>query len=200
MRANWRYPILRSPRMKRYSSREPKSRIIAGPADYQRRLWRGGPAVMANRFRRATNDVIGFVNALTDDQWQTVDAAEGLSIGAMVHHLAAGDRLTRTALEAMAQDAERPPSGTELPTGDRTRLQAQEAADFAHLSRAATIEMLRRQSADVARTVSGLSSTDLDRVHTFWGETVLTREFIQRWIEDIGQHLAEMRSTVGSRA
>jgi hypothetical protein len=60
--------------------------------------------------------------------------------------------------------------------------------------------MLRRQSADVARTVSGLSSTDLDRVHTFWGETVLTREFIQRWIEDIGQHLAEMRSTIGSRA
>jgi Mycothiol maleylpyruvate isomerase N-terminal domain len=155
---------------------------------------------MANRFRRATTDVIRFVNGLTDDQWQTVDAAEGLSIGAMVHHLEAGDRLTRAVLEAMTQGAERPPSVTELATADRERLQAREATQFGRLSRAAIIEVLRRQSADVARTVSSLSSTDLDRVHTFWGETVLTREFIRRWIEDIGKHLAEMRSSVGSRA
>jgi len=185
--------------MKHYLSSEGKSHVTAGPADYQRTLWRGGPAAMANRFRRATNDVIGFVHAVTDDQWKTVDAAEGLSIGAMVHHLAAGDRLTRTVLEAMAQGLEHPSSDTQQATENRQRLQAYEAAEFEHLSRAATIELLRQQGAEVARTVSSLSSTDLDRVHTFWGETVLTREFIQRWIEDIEQHLVEMRSTAGSR-
>jgi uncharacterized damage-inducible protein DinB len=179
---------------------ESRSHVVAGPADYQRTLLRGGPAALAKRFRRATNDLIEFVTGLSDEQWLAVDAPEGLSIGAMVHHLAAGDRLTRAVLEAMAQDAERPAGETQAATEDRERLQAQEAAEFEHLSRRETVEMLRRQSAEVARTISGLSSTDLDRVHTFWGETVLTREFIQRWIEDIGQHLAEIRSTVGSHA
>ena len=182
-----------------YSSNKVKSHIIAGPADYQRTLWRGGPASLAKRFRCATKDVIGFVNALTDDQWQTFDAPEGLSIGAMVHHLAEGDRLTRAVLEAMLRGGERPPSDTELATRHRELLQAKEATDFAHLSRAATIQMLRRQSAEVVRTLRDVSATDLDRVYTLWGETVLLREFIQRWIEDIGQHLAEMRSTLGSR-
>jgi hypothetical protein len=100
----------------------------------------------------------------------------------------------------MAQGAERPARETELATKDRQRLQAQEAEEFAHLSRMETIQMLGRHSAEVARTIRGLSSTDLDRVHTFWGETVLLREFIQRWIEDIGQHLAEIRSTVDKLA
>ncbi len=182
------------------SRSETRSHVVAGPADYQRTLLRGGPAELAKRFRRATNDLIGFVTELSDEQWLSVDPAEGLSIGAMVHHLAAGDRLTRAVLEAMAQGAERPARETELATKDRQRLQAQEAEEFAHLSRMETIQMLGRQSAEVARTISGLSSTDLDRVHTFWGETVLLREFIQRWIEDIGQHLAEMRSTVDKLA
>lgn len=179
---------------------ESRSHIVAGPAEYQRTLLRGGPAALAKRFRQATDDVIEFVAGLSDEQWLAVDAAEGLSIGAMIHHLAAGDRLTRAVLEAMAQDAVRPGRATQLATEDRERLQAQEAAEFAHLSRTETIEMLRRQSAEVARTIRGLSSADLDRVHTLWGETVLTREFIQRWIEDIGQHLAEIRSTVGGHA
>ena len=179
---------------------ETRSHLVAGPADYQRTLLRGGPAALAKRFRRATDELIGFVNDLSDEQWLAVDRAEGLSIGAMVHHLATGDRLSRAVLEAMAQGAERPPSETDLATDDRERLQAQEAAEFAHLGRVETIEMLRRQSAEVAQTIGALSSGDLDRVHTVWGETVLTREFIQRWIEDISQHLAEIRATVSSHS
>jgi hypothetical protein len=100
----------------------------------------------------------------------------------------------------MARGAERPARDTELATEDRELLQAREAEGFAHLSRVETIQMLGGQSAEVARTIRGLSSTDLDRVHTFWGETVLMRGFIQRWIEDIAQHLAEMRSTVDNHA
>jgi uncharacterized damage-inducible protein DinB len=178
---------------------ETRSHVVAGPAEYQRTLLRGGPAAVAKRFRRASNELIEFVAGLSDEQWRSVDAAEGLSIGAMVHHLAAGDRLTRAVLEAMAQGAERPGRETEVATEDRERLQAQEAAEFAHLSRMETIEMMRRQSAEVASTIRSLSSSDLDRVHTLWGETVLTREFIQRWIEGISQHLAEIRSTVSRR-
>jgi hypothetical protein len=175
-----------------------RSHVVAGPAEYQRTLLRDGPAALAKRFRHATNDLIGFVSGLSDEQWIAVDTVEGLSIGAMVHHVAAGDRLTRSVLEAMAAGADRPAPETDVATEDRERLQAQEAADFADLSRMQTIEMLQRQSAEVARTIRGLSSTDLDRIHTFWGETVLMREFIQRWIEDIGLHLAEIRATAGS--
>jgi uncharacterized damage-inducible protein DinB len=160
----------------------------------------GRPTSLAERFQRATQDVIEFVNGLSDDQWRAVDEAEGLSIGAMVHHLAAGDRLARTVLEALVQGADRAPHQTEAATEDRERLQAQEAAEFAHLSRAETIEMLRRQGADVARTIRSLSDAELERVDTFWGESIRTREFIERWIDDIGQHLAEIRVTADKQS
>ena len=155
----------------------------------------GRAASLADRFQRATDNVLEFVHGLSDAQWRAVDAAEGLSIGAMVHHLAAGDRLARSVLDALAQGADRAAPRTEVATEDRQRLQAQEAAAFAHLSRAETIEMLRRQGAAVAQAIGSLSDAELERVDTFWGESVRTREFIERWIEDIGQHLAEIRAT-----
>jgi len=160
----------------------------------------GTTASLAERFQRATEDVVAFVGGLSDAQWRAVDAAEGRSIGAMVHHLAAGDRLARSVLETLAQGADRPPHQTEVATEDRERLQAQEAAEFAHLSRAETIEMLRRQGVEVARTIGGLADAELERVHTLWGESVQTREFIERWIEDIGQHLAEIRATADKQS
>jgi uncharacterized damage-inducible protein DinB len=155
----------------------------------------GRAASLADRFQQATEHVAEFVRGLSDAQWRAVDAAEGLSIGAMVHHLAAGDRLARDVLEALAQGAGRASHRTEVATEDRERLKAQEAAAFAHLSRAETIQMLRDQSAAVAHTIGGLSDAELERVDTLWGESVRTREFIERWIEDIDQHLAEIRTT-----
>ena len=82
-----------------------------------------------------------------------------------------------------------------MATEDRQRLQAREAAEFVHLSRSETIELLRRQGAEVAQAIRRLSDADLERVDLFWGESVRTREFIERWIEDIGQHLSEIRAT-----
>ena len=155
---------------------------------------------LAERFQRATEQVIRFVEALSDAQWRAVDPDEGLSVGAMVHHLAAGDRLARGVLEALARGAERASYETEVATGDRERLQAREAAEFAHLSRAETVELLRRQGAEVAQTIRGLSDAELERVDLFWGESVRVREFVERWIEDIDQHLAEIRATAGRRA
>jgi uncharacterized damage-inducible protein DinB len=160
----------------------------------------GRAASLAERFQRATEAVIEIVKGLSDEQWRAVDAAEGLSIGGMVHHLAVGDRLARSVLEALVQGAERLPHETAVATEDRERLQAQEAAEFAHLGRAEAIELLRRQGADGARTISGLSDAELERVHTLWGESVQTRQFIERWIEDINQPLAEIRATVGKRS
>ena len=157
----------------------------------------GRAASLAERFERATEDVIDFVNGLSDAQWRAVDAAEGLSIGAMIHHLAAGDRLARSVLQALAQGADRPPHQTAVATEDRERLQAQEAAEFAHLSRGETIELLRRQGAEAARSIRGLSEAELERVHTLWGESIRTREFVERWIEDMTQHLEEIRATAG---
>src|SRR5918911_1800964 len=103
----------------------------------------GRAASLAERFQRATAEVIDFVNGLSDAQWRAVDPDEGLSIGAMVHHLAAGDRLARSVLEALASGAEHAAPATEAATEDRQRLQAQEAAEFAHLSRRETLDLLR---------------------------------------------------------
>jgi len=155
---------------------------------------------LAAKFRHATQEVIDFVSQLSDAQWRAVDPDEGLSIGAMVHHLAAGDRLARSVLKAMAGGAERPPHQTEVATEDRQRLRAQEAAEFAHLSRGETIDLLRRQGAEAAETIHGLSDEELERVHWVWGEAVRTGEFVERWVEDICQHLAEMRATARNQA
>jgi hypothetical protein len=70
----------------------------------------------------------------------------------------------------------------------------------ARRSSSSRAEELRRQGADVAHTISGPSDAELERVDTFWGESVRTREFVERWIEDIGQHLAEIRATAGKQS
>src|ERR687884_2278801 len=129
----------------------------------------GRAASLAERFQRATAEVIDFVNGLSDTQWRAVDAAEGLSIGAMVHHLAAGDRLVRGVLEALVQGTDRALHQTEVATEDRKQQQAREAAPFAHLSRAETVEMLRRQGAEaeVTRTIQSVPDAELERVRTF---------------------------------
>jgi hypothetical protein len=118
----------------------------------------------------------------------------------MVHHLAAGDRLARGVLEALVRGVEHAPPATEAATDDRERLQAQEGAEFARLSRHDTIDLLRRRGGQVASTIRGLSDPELERVHLFWGESVQTGEFIERWIEDVGQHLAAIRAAAQRQA
>jgi hypothetical protein len=155
---------------------------------------------LAERFQRTTGEVVRFVEGLSDAQWRAVDADEGLSVGAMVHHLAAGDRLARGVLEALVSGVEHAPPATEAATDDRERLQAQEAAEFAHLSRRETIDLLRRQGGEVAARIRGVPDPELERVHVFWGESVRTSEFIERWIEDVGQHLSAIRATAQRQA
>jgi len=150
---------------------------------------------LAGRFRHATEEVIDFVAPLSEAQWRAVDPDEGLSIGAIVHHLAAGNRLARGVLAAMAGGAEWPSHHTEAATEDRQRLRAQGAAEFAHLSRAEATNLLRYDGSEAAETIRGLSDEGLERVHWVWGEAVRPHEFVERWIEDIYQHLAEIRTT-----
>jgi uncharacterized damage-inducible protein DinB len=159
----------------------------------------GRAAALAERFESATQDVVAFVSGLSDAQWRAVDPAEGLSIGAMVHHLAAGDRLVRGVLEALVQGTDRALHQTEVATENRKQQQDRAAAGFAHLGRAETLEMLRRQGAEVTRTIRSVPEAELECVHTFWGEPVRTREFIERWIEGIRQHLAEIRATASKQ-
>ena len=45
----------------------------------------GRADALAERFQRATEEVVRFVEGLSDAQWRAVDTDEGLSIGAMVH-------------------------------------------------------------------------------------------------------------------
>ena len=80
----------------------------------------------------------------------------------------------------------------------RERLQAHEVAEFAHLSRADAMEVLRRQGDDVDQRV-GAPVWRSRNARTRCGRVRADARVHRTLIEDIDQHLAEIRAAVAPR-
>ncbi len=117
---------------------------------------------LATKFEAANNDLIATVEAASDEQWKTVCAEEGWSVGVVAHHIAGGHPLIAGLVGALA-------SGVDIPALTMEQIDQSNkeyAVEFASVNKDETLEMLRTGGAAAAVAVRGLSDEQLDRTST----------------------------------
>jgi len=153
---------------------------------------------LANRIEEGAAGLAAFAEKLSEVQWQTqMSEKDRRSIGVIVHHVAAVYPIEIQLAQAVA-------SGK--PVADVTwevvaDLNAKHARDQAHVTKAAALELLRKNSREAAASVRAFSDEQLDSAAAFslsFGAPV-TAQFV---IEDHAlrhswHHLAHIRKALG---
>ncbi|MCI0890515.1 MAG: DinB family protein [Chloroflexi bacterium] len=117
---------------------------------------------LAAKFEAANNDVIATIEAASDEQWKTVCADEGWSVGVVAHHIGGGHPLIAGLVQGLASGADIPP----LTSEQLDQANAQHANDHANCTKEETLEMLRTGGSTAASAVRGLTDEQLDRSST----------------------------------
>lgn len=153
---------------------------------------------LANRIEQGAAELAAFAEGLSEKEWQLpVSGSDKRSIGVIVHHvgnmypieigavqiIASGQALTDVTWEAIAE------------------INAKHALEQADVTKAAALELLRRNSSEAAAAVRALTDEQLDQAAPFslsFGAP-MTAQFV---IEDHPlrhpwHHLARIRKAVG---
>jgi hypothetical protein len=153
---------------------------------------------LAARIEQGAALLASFVEGLSESEWRMpVSATDHRSIAVVVHHVA-----TAYPIEIqMAQAIARGKAITDVTWDVVAGLNAAHACDHSSVSKAATLEILRRNSDEAARAVRAFSNEELDRAAPFSlsFDAPVTTQFV---IEDHAlrhswHHLARIRKAVG---
>jgi hypothetical protein len=154
--------------------------------------------LLADRIEEGAAGLAAFAEGLSEAQWRTqVSSSDRRSVGVIVHHvasvypieidvartIASGKAITDVTWEAIAE------------------MNAKHAQDEAEVTKAAALELLRRNSREAAAAVRTFTDDELDRAAPFslsFGAPV-TAQFV---IEDHAlrhswHHLARIRAALG---
>ena len=155
-------------------------------------------ALLADRIEEGAAALAAFVEGLSEAEWKTpVSPSDRRTIGVIVHHVASVYPIEIDLARAIAGGK---------PVADVTwevvaQLNAKHAQEHAGITKAAALELLRRNSTDAAAAVRGLTDEKLDQAAPFslsYGAPV-TAQFV---IEDHAlrhswHHLAHIRKALG---
>ena len=151
---------------------------------------------LAERIKSFSDEVIAFVENLSDDDWTKVCDWEHWSVGVTARHLGAG----HLAIFGMAGMIVR---GEDLPPLDMDQINAmsnKDAREHSDCTKDEALELLLKNSAGMVAFVAGLSDDELDRkgsMPAFGGE-VTTEQFIDFIIfQSAAQHFDSMKAAVG---
>ena len=153
---------------------------------------------LANRIQEGADGLASFVEGLSEAEWRTpVSATDRRSIGTIVHHVASVYPLEIDAARAIANGK----AVTDVTWEAVAAMNAQHAEDQVNVTKAAALELLRRNSREAANAVRGFTDNELDQSAPFslsFGAPV-TAQFV---IEDHAlrhswHHLARIRKAVG---
>jgi hypothetical protein len=148
---------------------------------------------LAERLEQGARALIGFASTLTEAEWQTRVPKDGRKVGVVVHHVATMYPLEIQLAQALA--AGKPVTGV---TWDVIHdLNARHAREHDAVTKAATLDLLRRNSTAAAAAVRALGDEELDRAApiSLNADAPLTCQF---WLEDHAvrhsyHHLAAIR-------
>lgn len=148
------------------------------------------------RFRTPNDELIAFVQTLSDEAWRAPCEREGRTVGQVVEHIAAGHLVVGEIVEAMA-------FGFRLPVAARrteetgARFNARQAAGFAGHSRQQGLRALRRNGRVIERFLSTLSDEQLARtMDTIEGPFTTEREIEQDLFRHLSVHFDAVRASV----
>ena len=151
---------------------------------------------LSERIKVFSDDVIAFVENLSEGDWAKTCEWEEWPVGATAFHMGAG----HFAISDMAGQIVR---GEDLPSLNMDQINAmsnKQAHDHADCTKSEALDALRKNSAQMIAFVAGLNDEELDRVGSmpaFEGE-VTTEQFIGFIIfESAAQHFESMKTAVG---
>lgn len=149
---------------------------------------------LAKQLEEANNDLIAAIEQLTDQQWNTVCAGEGWTVGVTAHHVANSQSGITGLVKAMAGGQSVPPVTQEW-LDDRNARWAQE---FAGRTQTEAADLLRTSRVEAVNTVRALSDEQLRNTVTVAGNEMTTEQVIEFIL--IGHprsHLASIRAATG---
>jgi len=113
---------------------------------------------LADRLEQGARALAAFASALTDVEWQTRVPKDGRKVGVIVHHVATVYPLEIQLAHAIAEGN---PVGV---TWDAVhKMNAGHAKENDAVTKEATLELLRRYSAEAAAAIRALSDEELDQ-------------------------------------
>lgn len=150
---------------------------------------------LAERIRSFSNEVIAFVESMSDEDWDKPCEWEQWKTGVTAHHIGAGHLAIFNLAELIVKGEPLP----QLTMDQIFEMANQQAKDNAQCTKAETLGHLRSNRDRMASFIKGLSDNDLDQkgsMPAFNGE-VTTEQLIEYVIfQSAGQHFDSMTSAV----
>ncbi len=155
---------------------------------------------LADRIEEGAAGLAAFAEGLSEEQWLTPVSGSGKDrrlVGVIVHHVASVYPVEIDLARAIASGK----AVTDVTWEAVAEMNAKHASDHAGVTKAAAVELLRRNSRQAAAAVRAFTDDELDRAAPFslsFGAPV-TAQFV---IEDHAvrhswHHLAAIRKTLG---
>jgi uncharacterized damage-inducible protein DinB len=142
----------------------------------------------------ANRDVVGFLGALTEDQWRAVDTSEGWPVLAVAYHVADGYRIHMGWMDLLRGG--RPVPGT---PGDLDAENARAVADAKALPKEAVlpaVETAGRLIVAYVRDLDGGELTRSARHGPLGGRQVRVDNVLDIAVRHVREHLRSMRLAV----
>jgi hypothetical protein len=158
----------------------------------------GRAVALADRIEEGAAGLAAFAEGLSEEEWRIpVSESDGRLVGVIVHHVASMYPIEIDVARAVASGK----AVTDVTWEVVAELNAKHAHDQAGVTKAAALELLRRNSREAAAAVRAFTDEELDRAAPFslsFGAPV-TAQFV---IEDHAlrhswHHLARIRPAVG---
>lgn len=150
---------------------------------------------ISERIKSFANEVITFVESLTNSDWTRVCNMEKWSVGVTARHLGA----RHFAISKMAEMIVR---GKDLPPLNMDQINAmsdKDSREHADCTKVEALELLRKNSAELAAFAAELTDDELDRkgsMPAFGGEVTTKQLFDFIIFQSAAQHFDSMRAAV----
>jgi DinB family protein len=149
---------------------------------------------LATKFEQSCRDLNTLVEGLSEADWKKSTTAEKWPVAVVAHHVAGSHAGISGLVERIAK-------GQPLPglTMDMIHAgNAKHAQEFANVSKAETLALLKDNGAKAAATVRGLSDAELDRSADLFGKPMTTAQAIEGiMINHVHEHLGSIKATTG---
>jgi hypothetical protein len=154
--------------------------------------------LLADRIEEGAAGLAAFAEGLSEEEWRaTASATDRRSVGIIVHHVASMYPIEIDVARAIASGK----AVTDVTWDVVAKLNAKHAREHAEVTKAAALELLRRNGHEAANAVRAFTDEELDRAAPFslsFGAPV-TAQFV---IEDHAlrhswHHLARIRAALG---
>lgn len=151
---------------------------------------------ISGRIKSFAEEVITFVENLTDSDWIKICDWEKWSVGVTARHIGAG-HFAISKMAAMIVNGEGLPP---LSMDQINEMSDKDSREHADCTKAEALELLRKNSEELTTFAAGLTDDELDRkgsMPAFGGEVTTEQLFDYIIFQSAAQHFDSMKAAVG---